>query len=71
MSRVALSKINSLTFHRDTLTKSRRVGAIQQLTCHGKACKLYQPDVVRCYNEGGDGVDVDWRVSLWIFFLVN
>ncbi|KAI0759583.1 hypothetical protein BD413DRAFT_607513 [Trametes elegans] len=61
MSRVALAKIPSLTFYKDELTLSRRGPPIPQLTCIGRPCKLYQPDVVRCVNIGGSGTDVEWK----------
>jgi store-operated calcium entry-associated regulatory factor len=63
-SRVALDSIRSLTFYGETLTQSRRTPPIPQLTCIGKPCNLFQPDVVRCVNEGGRGTDVDWKVRL-------
>ena len=62
MSRVALSKIRSLTLYRGELTKSRRVAPVTQLKCIGNACSLFQPEVVRCVNNGGTGVDIDWTV---------
>ena len=61
MSRIALARIPSLTFYKDSLTTSRRGSPISQLTCIGKPCRLYQPDVVRCTNSGGSGTDVDWK----------
>ncbi|KAI0364319.1 DUF1183-domain-containing protein [Pilatotrama ljubarskyi] len=61
MSRVALAKIPALTFYKDELTLARRAPPIPQLTCIGKPCRLYQPDVVRCVNIGGSGTDVDWK----------
>ncbi|KAL5504358.1 hypothetical protein ACEPAH_8432 [Sanghuangporus vaninii] len=60
MSRVLLEQIRSLTLYKGELTKARRLSPIQQLKCVGKACKLFQPDVVRCYNNGGSGTDIDW-----------
>jgi hypothetical protein len=69
MSRVALSSIRSLTFYRDEVTLARRSSPIPQLTCVGKACKLYTPDVVRCQNAGGEGIDVDWKVIIPLYFL--
>ncbi|KAI0782335.1 hypothetical protein C8Q75DRAFT_861167 [Abortiporus biennis] len=60
--KVLLSSIRSLTFYKDSVTEARRTNPIQQLKCiGGKACKIYQPDVVRCFNVGGQGVDVDWK----------
>lgn len=67
MSRVALSKIRSLTLFKDELTQSRRVSPVQQLKCIGKACDLFQPEVVRCVNNGGEGVEVDWTVSPGVY----
>ncbi|KAF8581059.1 DUF1183-domain-containing protein [Ramaria rubella] len=61
MSRVALDSISSLTFYSDTLTQSRRTPPISQLKCIGKPCYLFQPDVVRCVNDGGRGADVEWK----------
>lgn len=63
MSRVKLASINSLTFYKDDLTKSRRTSPIPQLVCVGKPCRAYQPEVVRCENLGGSGLDVDWKVN--------
>lgn len=64
MSRVQLARIKSLTFYKDSLTKAQRTDPIPQLTCIGKACQLYTPDVVRCVNIGGEGTEVDWKVRI-------
>jgi len=61
MTRVALAKIPALTFYQDSITLSRRTNPIPQLTCIGKACDLYMPEVVRCENIGGQGGEVDWK----------
>ncbi|KAK0480012.1 hypothetical protein IW261DRAFT_1336157 [Armillaria novae-zelandiae] len=61
MSRQQLAQIPALTFYKDEWTKSRRTAPISQLTCVGKPCKWYTPDVVRCTNLGGTGTDVDWK----------
>ncbi|KAI0028986.1 hypothetical protein K488DRAFT_57367 [Vararia minispora EC-137] len=61
MSRVALESIPRLTFYDGTMTRSRRGKPIPQLTCRGKACSVYRPDVIRCTNAGGSGTDVDWK----------
>jgi hypothetical protein len=38
---------------------------IAQLTCVGRACDLYQPQVVQCSNMGDDGLgNVQWKVGL-------
>lgn len=62
MSRVQLQNVPALTFYKDALTAARRADAIPQLTCIGKACKLYQPEAIRCTNVGGSGHNVDWKV---------
>lgn len=61
-SRVALAKIQALTFYKDSLTAARRTDPVPELTCIGTACSLYTPDVVRCVNVGGEGTEVDWKV---------
>ncbi|CAL1715807.1 unnamed protein product [Somion occarium] len=61
MSKIALARIPSLTFYKDAETTSRRGKPIPQLTCIGKPCRSYTPDVVRCVNIGGAGTDVDWK----------
>jgi len=61
MSRIPLDKIPALTLYKDALTSVRRSTPIPQLSCIGKACQLYTPDVVRCTNIGGHGTDVDWK----------
>ncbi|KAI0346307.1 DUF1183-domain-containing protein [Trametopsis cervina] len=61
MSKIALASIKSLTFYQDGLTTARRTEPIPQLSCIGKACNLYTPEVVRCTNVGGHGADIDWK----------
>lgn len=67
MSRVVLSQIKSLTLFAGKSTKARRLSPIPQLTCIGDGCKYYQPEVIRCWNVGGDGTDVDWKVRYVVF----
>jgi len=61
MARVELATIPALTFYQDSVTLSRRTSPIPQLVCVGKACNLYQPEVVRCENIGGGAADIDWK----------
>jgi len=61
MSKVELAKIRALTFYKGERTTYRRSSALPQLSCIGKPCSLYQPEVVRCESLGGSGVDVDWK----------
>ncbi|KAF9532514.1 hypothetical protein CPB83DRAFT_846914 [Crepidotus variabilis] len=61
MSKVELAKIRALTFYKDGVTTYKRSHALPQLVCVGKPCRLYQPEVVRCENLGGSGVEVDWK----------
>lgn len=63
MSKVELAKIRALTFYNDRVTAYRRTHALPQLVCAGKPCKIYQPEVVRCENIGGSGVEIDWKVG--------
>ncbi|KAG9315205.1 hypothetical protein JVU11DRAFT_4335 [Chiua virens] len=63
MSRLALESIPAITFHKDSLTTARRTTPIAQLVCLGKPCATYQPEVVRCRNIGGSGINVDWKAS--------
>lgn len=65
--KVLLSSIRSLAFFSEEYTKARRSSPIPQLTCNGKICGLYQPDAVQCVNIGGDGTDVNWKVSQLVF----
>lgn len=62
MSKVRLDRIKSLTFYKDAFTTARRTNPLPQLTCIGKACRLYAPEAVQCVNIGGEGTDVDWKV---------
>jgi hypothetical protein len=61
--RVALSSIRTLTLYKDAYTTGRRSSPVPQLTCEGKACALYAPDVVRCTNAGGYGAEVEWTCN--------
>ena len=60
--RILLEKIPALTFYAGEETVARRTDPIPQLTCIGKPCKIYQPEVVRCTNIGGTGTEVEWKV---------
>lgn len=62
-TKVSLDSIRSLTLYKDEYTQARRTTSIPQLTCIGKPCKQYQPEVVRCVNDGGSGLDIQWKVS--------
>ncbi|GHJ89017.1 hypothetical protein NliqN6_5419 [Naganishia liquefaciens] len=60
--KVLLQSVKTLTFHKGGVTKAKRTEPIPQLTCKGKACKRYQPDVVQCTNTGDDGLgNVQWK----------
>lgn len=60
-TKVSLESIRSLTFYNDEYTQARRTNPIPQLRCVGKPCKQYQPEVIRCLNDGGKGLDVQWK----------
>lgn len=51
----AVKALKALTLHADRMTTSRRTSPVPQLTCEGKACRTYQPDVVQCQAVGDDG----------------
>lgn len=60
---VLLSHVKTLTLLADKQTSHRRVSAIPQLTCVGGNAKgLYDVDVMRCKNSGGeyDVEDIQW-----------
>ncbi|KAG9011090.1 hypothetical protein FRB94_009233 [Tulasnella sp. JGI-2019a] len=59
--RVLLSSIKTLNFYAGEKTAARRSSPISQLTCIGKACNLYTPGAVQCFNVGGSGTDVSWK----------
>lgn len=59
-SRVRMDQLSTLTFYADEMTAFRRTEPVAQLTCIGKPCTVYQPDVVQCTAQGGSGIDVQW-----------
>ncbi|GAA6033446.1 hypothetical protein JCM8097_001398 [Rhodosporidiobolus ruineniae] len=60
--RVPLKSLTALTLHSSRKTAHRRLPPIPQLTCKGKACRQYQPDIVQCTKVGEDGVGgVEWK----------
>ncbi|KAL1724323.1 hypothetical protein EV715DRAFT_285491 [Schizophyllum commune] len=59
--RILLEKIPALTFYAGEETVARRSDPIPQLTCIGRPCKIYQPEVIRCTNIGGTGTEVEWK----------
>lgn len=69
--KVALAEVRTLTFKDGAKTRARRTAPIAQLTCVGTPCKLYKPKVVRCYNEGGEEDEIDWRVRAAHFRCMN
>ncbi|KAJ5715147.1 uncharacterized protein N7483_012328 [Penicillium malachiteum] len=62
---ILLSNVNTLTLRGDRMTSARRVSPIPQLKCVGpskRVCELYQPDTMRCKNEG---YEYDEEVVQW------
>jgi SOCE-associated regulatory factor of calcium homoeostasis len=52
---VLLSNVKTLTVKQGAKTSARRLSAIPQLKCiGGSALGLYDVDVMRCENMGGD-----------------
>merc|ERR1711953_276788 len=60
-NKIKLSEVEALTLYKGKLTNGRRLDGVQQLTCHGSACDSFQPEVVRCYNRGTDGMEIQWE----------
>ncbi|KAG0160520.1 hypothetical protein PDIDSM_8050 [Penicillium digitatum] len=65
---ILLSNVQTLTLRAHRMTNSRRVSPIPQLSCAGpskQTCKLYQPEVMRCTNQGYDYdiEDVQWTCT--------
>lgn len=57
---ILLSNVDTLILRANRMTSSRRASPIPQLTCDSsrKICNLYQPEVMRCRNQGyGYGVE--------------
>lgn len=61
--RVRLDSLSTLTFYNGEQTSFRRTSPVPQMTCKGKPCMVFQPDVVQCQNMGGHGTEVEWKVS--------
>lgn len=55
--RVRMSDIKTLTFYAGKKTAYRRTSPLPQLTCKGRECSRYTPDVVSCQSLG----DEQWR----------
>ncbi|GAA5977219.1 hypothetical protein JCM11641_003880 [Rhodosporidiobolus odoratus] len=60
--RIPLTSLSALTLHSNRKTTSRRTSPIPQLTCQGRPCRQYQPDVVQCVKMGQDGAGgLEWN----------
>jgi hypothetical protein len=62
---ILLSNVQTLTLRAHRMTSSRRTTPIPQLSCAGpskQTCNLYQPETMRCTNQGYDydAGDVQW-----------
>ncbi|KAJ5778940.1 hypothetical protein N7457_006660 [Penicillium paradoxum] len=64
---ILLSNVQSLTLRAHRMTSSRRISPVPQLSCIGpkQTCKLYQPEIMRCTNQGYDydEEDVQWTCT--------
>ncbi|KAF4767099.1 hypothetical protein HAV15_009698 [Penicillium sp. str.  len=64
---ILLSNVKTLTLRAHRMTSARRVSPIPQLSCAGpkQICNLYQPEVMRCTNQGYDYdiEDVQWTCT--------
>lgn len=57
-----MNSISALTFYRDRQTTARRASAVPQLTCEGRQCRTFQPQVVQCVAMGGNGGNgLEWK----------
>ncbi|TIC07204.1 DUF1183-domain-containing protein [Wallemia mellicola] len=66
MSRIRLSKIESLNFEADEYTTGRRLDPVLQLQCTGKGNNCaYQPESVHCENRGYDDYSnkIQWKCT--------
>ncbi|GAA5853977.1 hypothetical protein JCM8547_008177 [Rhodosporidiobolus lusitaniae] len=60
--RIRLKSLSALTLHSSKKTAHRRTSPVPQLTCQGKACRQFQPDVVQCVKVGEDGAGgLEWK----------
>ncbi|KAK0552328.1 hypothetical protein OC846_002929 [Tilletia horrida] len=53
--RILLDSIKTLTFYNGERTTARRSSSVPQLSCRGRACRSFEPDVIQCANMG------DWQ----------
>ena len=57
-----MGSLTALTLHSDRATTSRRTSPVPQLSCVGKACRYFQPEVVQCVPVGSDGANgLEWK----------
>ncbi len=62
---VLLRDVKVLTLHKGRQTQARRVSSIPQIKCIGGSAKCaYEPETIRCYNQGSDGIDIQVRIFL-------
>lgn len=57
--KIPMDSIKTLTFYDGKMTEARRTEPVPQMTCIGKECRRYQPDVAVCQSLG----DQQWKVS--------
>lgn len=56
-----MDSIKTLTFYDGKMTEARRTDRMPQMTCVGKPCQRYRPDVAVCQSLG----DWQWKVRAW------
>ncbi|KAH8923615.1 DUF1183-domain-containing protein [Atractiella rhizophila] len=60
--RIPLDNLSALTLYSDRMTTARRGDPIPQLTCEGKYCSYFTPDIVQCSNQGSSSPgNVEWK----------
>ncbi|KDE06331.1 hypothetical protein MVLG_03369 [Microbotryum lychnidis-dioicae p1A1 Lamole] len=62
--RIKMTSLKALTLHSGQSTNYRRTSPVPQLTCLGKECRRYEPDVVQCTAVGEDGAGgLEWSCT--------
>jgi len=62
--RVLLEDVKELTLYKGRQTQTRRVSFISQIKCIADSAKYaYEPNIIQCYNQGSDGIDIQVRMS--------
>ena len=58
-----MSSVTALTLRADRKTTGRRSSPVPQLSCKGRLCQEFQPDVVQCRAVGSDWSGTQWSCT--------